>query len=157
MPVCIGRESLAVAYGAAERGSGRESSDDELRKKNGGSWSAKEAAWLRTALFDFSNQFSALLLSPELPLPASGLKLEGESLASPDERSSRPPLLDEDWLRLFAGARSLDDACSKETDAWAGRRRGCEGTPVVPCARGRVLAEFEFAVPNAMLMYSGQG
>ena len=47
-------------------------SDEELRIKNGGSLSAKEALLSRNSLLDFSNHFSALLLSPELSLLWAG-------------------------------------------------------------------------------------
>jgi hypothetical protein len=46
--------------------------------KKGGSLSAYEVLASLTWLLDWLNHVSALLLSPELPLPLSGRKLEGE-------------------------------------------------------------------------------
>jgi hypothetical protein len=46
--------------------------------KKGGSLSAYEVLASPTWLLDWLNQVSALLLSPELPLPLSGIRLEGE-------------------------------------------------------------------------------
>jgi hypothetical protein len=46
--------------------------------KKGGSLSAYEVLASLTWLLDWLNQVSALLLSPELPLPLSGIRLEGE-------------------------------------------------------------------------------
>jgi hypothetical protein len=48
--------------------------------KNGGSLSTKVVLLSRTSLFVFSNQFSALLVSPELFFPKSASRLEGESV-----------------------------------------------------------------------------
>lgn len=82
--------------------------------KNGGSWSTNNGPFcLWTPLLDLSNQVSALLLSPELPLPARGFRLEGES----DARSSCPLLLADEPRRLFVGAFTREEAaCSNETD-----------------------------------------
>jgi hypothetical protein len=46
--------------------------------KKGGSLSAYEVLASLTWLLDWLNHVSALLLSPELPLPLSGRRLEGE-------------------------------------------------------------------------------
>jgi hypothetical protein len=46
--------------------------------KKGGSLSAYEVLPSLTWLLDWLNHVSALLLSPELPLPLSGRRLEGE-------------------------------------------------------------------------------
>lgn len=46
--------------------------------KKGGSLSAYELRLSFTALLDWSNHLSALLLSPELPLPLRGRRLDGE-------------------------------------------------------------------------------
>jgi hypothetical protein len=49
--------------------------------KKGGSLSTKVVLLSRTSLFDFSNHFSALLVSPELFFPPSASRLDGVSVA----------------------------------------------------------------------------
>jgi hypothetical protein len=80
--------------------------------KNGGSLSTKEALVSRTSLLDFSNHFSALLLSPELSLPASGIRLDGEFVK-----------LDLAPGSLEGALRGLEGECRRDTDRSAAGRR----------------------------------
>jgi hypothetical protein len=58
--------------------SGGLSEDEPFRMKKGGSLSAYDVLASLIWLLDWLNHVSALLLSPELPLPLSGRRLEGE-------------------------------------------------------------------------------
>lgn len=93
--------------------------------KKGGSLSTKWVLSSRTALLDFSNHRSALLVSPELFLPPTACRLDGESV--PVEAV----LTAGRWTRSLSldAALSLESgdfrACSNETERFAGGRRGC--------------------------------
>lgn len=110
--------------------------------KNGGSLSAKDALLSRISLLDFSNHFSALLLSPELSLP-SGCKLDGESLSPFDPLVFRllgTALSLEESLGSFGGGDGL--RCGEwrsDTDRWAGGRRGCFFDDAAPGCAGGVI------------------
>ena len=79
---------------------------------------------LRTSLLDVSNQFSALLLSPELFFPF-GTRLEGElELRSALLDDTLSPLLSLKEVGPFAlRAKRLRGECRKETERLAGGRR----------------------------------
>lgn len=86
--------------------------------KNGGSLSLKPLLCSRTSLLDFSNQFSALLLSPELFLPL-GLRLDGEpELPSALFDGTLAPLLslEDELAPVTFRARRLRGECRSETE-----------------------------------------
>lgn len=116
--------------------------------KKGGSLSAYDVLVPLTWLLDWLNHVSALLLSPELPLPLSGRKLEGEPsllLVSLLLVSLLPLLLVSVCIEelLAEGAAAAADLrlwiigleaafegeWRRETDRWAGglRELYCEG------------------------------
>ena len=124
---------MAPAGGSWLRGPGGVSSEEECCKKNGGSSAAsqpvhtharigkgmcllstKAAGVAFTLLLFFSNQYSALLLSPELcfwaPCLEGGLD-EGLAWVLPTADSSSPLVV---W-----------EECSRDTERWAGGRLGC--------------------------------
>ena len=87
--------------------------------KNGGSLSTKVVLLSRTSLFDWSNQFSALLVSPELFFPPSASRLDGESVLG--GCWAFPLSLENALLELVLEPRE----CSNDTDCSAGGLRGC--------------------------------
>lgn len=102
--------------------------------KNGGSLSAKEVS--RTSLLDFSNHLSALLLSPELFLP-NGARLDGESLLP---AVAREPVagssLEESLASLTGVGGFVLGEWRRDTERWAGGRRGWDDDEVCACSGG---------------------
>ena len=131
-PVCSGKEpvpSSSFMLAMRWRKSGGVSDDEAFRRKKGGSSFVREGPCSRTSLLDFSNQFSALLLSPELPFPPKACKLDGESVPadSPPELGLSTCSSSEAAVVCFRRREGCCLAvCSNETDFAAGDRRGCE-------------------------------